>query len=79
MKKVENHVAEQLWAQLRDQVQRTCETVIIRSAGSTPRMLKIMAKEKALCELVVDMMAEAYRLGLDRGYNTGHEVFGGGA
>lgn len=75
MKNVDKKIAEQLWKAVSPEVERYCQMVIVRPGIRADRG---ETKAETLCKLVLGMMEQVYKQGLDRGFDMGADVFGTG-
>jgi len=68
-------IAERLWENVKPQIEQFCQMTIVHPGIKADKGEK---KAETLCKLVVGMMAEVYKQGLDTGFDMGFHVFGDG-
>jgi hypothetical protein len=75
MKTVDKAIAARLWENVKGDIERYCEMVIVRPGIKADKGEK---KAETLCKLVIGMMHEGYSQALNTGYDMGFSVFGDG-
>lgn len=76
MKTPDKKIADTLWTNVEPEVRRFCEMVIVHPGIKADKGEK---KAETLCKVVLGMMEQVYKQGLDRGYDMGATVFGDGS